>query len=205
VAIVNPNNPTGGVFDMTPLPGLLRRHPDTYFLVDEAFIDLAGESVSSLVPSHRNLVVTRTFSKAHSLAGFRVGYAVASAELADGLNSANDAYPLARASQAAALATLRHMDEIRARVEALKAWTRGLASELQNLGVRVYPSETYFFLADFSPLDGRDLARALEAKRILVKPLSDLGPGFVRMTTSTPENNAAIVGALAELLPRLRP
>jgi histidinol-phosphate aminotransferase len=205
VAIVNPNNPTGSVFDMTPLPALLRRHPDTHFLVDEAFIEFAGESVTSLVPSFRNLVVTRTFSKAHSLAGFRVGYAVASEELADALNAANDAYPLARASQAAALATVQRMDEVHARVEALRNWTQGLAGELRNLGIRVYPTETYFFLADFSPVDGRELARALEAEHILVKPLADLGPGFVRMTTSTPENNATILGVLAELLPRLRP
>lgn len=71
--IVNPNNPTGGTFDMSPLPGLLTRQPDTWFLVDEAFIGLAGESVAHLVPRYPNLIVTRTFSKAHSLAGFREG------------------------------------------------------------------------------------------------------------------------------------
>jgi len=74
VVIVNPNNPNGGTFDMAPLPDLLRHHPQTRFLVDEAFIGLAGESVAPLVPQHRNLLVTRTLSKAHSLAGFRVGY-----------------------------------------------------------------------------------------------------------------------------------
>jgi histidinol-phosphate aminotransferase len=73
VVIVNPNNPTGGIFDMTPLPDLLRRHPQTRFLIDEAFIGLAGQSVAQLVPEHPNLLVTRTLSKAHSLAGFRVG------------------------------------------------------------------------------------------------------------------------------------
>lgn len=72
--IVNPNNPNGGIFDMAPLPDLLDRHPDTRFLVDEAFIGLAGQSVAHLVPVYPNLLVTRTLSKAHSLAGFRVGY-----------------------------------------------------------------------------------------------------------------------------------
>lgn len=74
--IVNPNNPNGGTFDMTPLPDLLRKHPTTRFLVDEAFIGLAGQSVAHLVPDHPNLLVTRTLSKAHSLAGFRIGYAI---------------------------------------------------------------------------------------------------------------------------------
>jgi histidinol-phosphate aminotransferase len=76
VVIVNPDNPSGGSFDMGPLPDLLRRHPATAFLVDGAFIDLGGRSVATLVERHGNLLVTRTLSKAHSLAGFRVGYAV---------------------------------------------------------------------------------------------------------------------------------
>ena len=114
VVIVNPNNPNGGTFDMSPLPALLERHPDSHFLVDEAFIGLAGESVAGLVPEYPNLLVTRTLSKAHSLAGFRVGYAILPERLADELNSSNDAYPLARPSQAAALATLQHEDRVRA-------------------------------------------------------------------------------------------
>jgi histidinol-phosphate aminotransferase len=103
VAIVNPNNPNGGTFDMTPLPDLLRHYPATRFLVDEAFIGLGGQSVAQLVPRYANLLVTRTLSKAHSLAGFRVGYTVLPDALADDLNTHNDAYPLARPSQAAAL------------------------------------------------------------------------------------------------------
>lgn len=53
-----------------------------HFLVDEAFIELGGSSVAHLVPDHPRLIVTRTFSKAHSLAGFRIGYAVAPPEIA---------------------------------------------------------------------------------------------------------------------------
>lgn len=66
----------GGVFDMAPLPQLLRHHPKTRFLVDEAFISLAGQSVVHLLPQYPNLLLTRTLSKAHSLAGFRIGYAI---------------------------------------------------------------------------------------------------------------------------------
>ena len=200
--IVNPNNPNGGSFDMTPLPDLLRRHPDTHFLVDEAFIGLAGESVASLVPDHPNLLVTRTLSKAHSLAGFRVGYAILPADLADDLNSHNDAYPLARPSQAAALATLQHEDRIRDRVKQLRAWTEDLAEDLRSLGVRTYPTQTYFFLADFAPHDAGELADRLRDRGIFVKPLKDpdLGPGFMRVTTALPEDNARVIAALRELV-----
>jgi histidinol-phosphate aminotransferase len=202
VVIVNPNNPNGGVFDLEPLPALLDRHPDVYFLVDEAFIELGGASVARLVSERRRLIVTRTFSKAHSLAGFRVGYAIAPPEIADWLNESNDAYPLARPSQAAALATLAHMGEIEGRVRLLKRWTSDLARGLERLGVRTHPSEGYFVVADFAPHDGQRIAARLAERKILVKPLSDpgLGSGLVRITTALPDDNEVVLSAFAELL-----
>lgn len=200
--IVNPNNPNGGIFDMAPLPDLLRRHPQTRFLVDEAFIGLAGESVAHLVPEYPNLLVTRTLSKAHSLAGFKVGYGIFPEAIADDLNSHNDAYPLARPSQAAAIATLQHEDQIHARAAQLHAWTEELAAELRTLGVRTYPTETYFFLADFAPHNAAEIADQLRSRNILIKPLNDpaLGPGYMRITTALPEDNSQFVDALCTLL-----
>jgi len=202
VVIVNPNNPNGGTFDMNPLPDLLTRHPEVHFLVDEAFIGLGGRSVVSLVPDHPNLLVTRTLSKAHSLAGFRVGYAVLPEPLADDLNENNDAYPLARPSQAAALATLQHEDKIAVRATQLRAWAEALAADIRALGARTHPSETYFFLADFAPHDAAELAARLRKREILVKPLNDmrLGRGYMRITTALPEDNVRFVAALAEML-----
>ena len=200
--IVNPNNPNGGVFDMQPLPDLLRRYSNTPFLVDEAFIGLSGQSVAHLVPEYPNLLVTRTLSKAHSLAGFRVGYAILPESVADDLNTHNDAYPLARPSQAAALATLRHEKKIHERAVQLRAWTDQLAADLRTLGVRTFPTETYFFLADFSPHSAADLAVHLREEGIFIKPLNDpvLGPGFMRVTTALPEDNVRVVQALRKLL-----
>ena len=202
VVIVNPNNPNGGIFDMTPLPDLLRRHPQTRFLVDEAFIGLAGESVAHLVPEFPNLLVTRTLSKAHSLAGFRIGYGIFPEAVADDLNGHNDAYPLARPSQAAAIATLRYEDRIHARAAQLHAWTEALAAELRSLGVRTYPTHTYFFLADLAPYNAAEIAEQLRSRDILIKPLNDpaLGPGYMRITTALPEDNRRFVDALRVLL-----
>jgi histidinol-phosphate aminotransferase len=202
VVIVNPNNPSGNTFDLEALPALLRRHPGTHFLVDEAFIGLAGQSVAHLVPDYPNLLVTRTLSKAHSLAGFRVGYAILPAALADDLNEHNDAYPLARPSQAAALATLQHEDKIRRRVNRLREWTDALARDLRGLGVRTHPTRTYFFLADFAPHDATELAMRLRDQGIFIKPLNDatLGAGYMRVTTALPRDNGRVVRALRELL-----
>lgn len=200
--IVNPNNPNGGVFDMSPLPDLLHRYPETYFLVDEAFIGLAGQSVAHLVPDHPNLLVTRTLSKAHSLAGFRIGYGIFPEAIADDFNRRNDAYPLARPSQAAAIATLQHENKIQARVKQLREWSESLAAQLRALGVRTYPSETYFFLADFAPHDAAHLAEVLKAEGILIKPLNDviLGNGLMRITTALPKDNSRFLDVLKDLL-----
>ncbi len=202
VVIVNPNNPNGGIFDMAPLPDLLRHHPRTRFLVDEAFIGMAGQSVARLVPEYDNLLVTRTLSKAHSLAGFRVGYGIFPQAIADDLNQHNDAYPLARPSQAAAVATLRHETRIHERTVQLHAWAEALAGQLRALGVRTYPTRTYFFLADFAPRDATQIADRLRGRDILIKPLNDpvLGPGFMRITTALPDDNRRFVAALKELL-----
>ncbi|WP_225336212.1 pyridoxal phosphate-dependent aminotransferase [Halomicrobium urmianum] len=200
--IVNPNNPNGGAFDMSPLPDLLETNPETRFLVDEAFVDFVGESVAPLVPEYDNLFVTQTLSKAHSLAGFRIGYAVLPASVTEDLNTNNDAYPLARPSQAAAIATLQHEAKIRKRIERLRSWTTQLATELESLGVRTFTTETYFFLADFSPHDATDVATQLRERNIFVKPLEDsqLGPGYMRVTTARPEDNDRVVAALEEIL-----
>ena len=200
--IVNPNNPNGAIFNMEPLPVLLRRHPETHFLVDEAFIDFAGESVGHMVPEYSNLLVTRTLSKAHSLAGFRVGYGIFPKAIAEDMNNHNDAYPLARPSQAAAIATLEHKEKILLRTKQLHVWTLELAAQLRSLGVHTYPTTTYFFLADFAPFDATLLAGVLKAQGILVKPLNDpiLGAGFMRITTALPEDNRIFVNTLRELI-----
>jgi len=200
--VVNPNNPNGGAFDASAVPDLLEANPETRFLVDEAFVDFVDESVAQLVPEYDNLLVTRTLSKAHSLAGFRVGYAVLPEPIAADLNANNDAYPLAKPSQAAAIATLRHEGKIRDRVERLRSWATELAADLRSLGVRTFPTETYFFLADFSPHDASDVAAELRERDIFVKPLDDdrLGSGYMRVTTARPEDNERVVAALEEIL-----
>jgi histidinol-phosphate aminotransferase len=84
----------------------------------------------------------------------------------------------------------------------LHAWTEELAAQLRLLGVRTYPTQTYFFLADFAPHDAAALAAHLKERNILVKPLNDkrLGAGYMRVTTALPEDNARFVVALRELL-----
>jgi len=122
--------------------------------------------------------------------------------IADDLNYHNDAYPLARPSEAAALATLMHEDKIQTRARELHALTEKLAADLSSLGVRTFPTATYFFLADFSPHKAGWIAEQLKQRGFLLKPLNDprLGDGFMRVTTSLPENNVKFVAALKDIM-----
>jgi histidinol-phosphate aminotransferase len=202
--IVNPNNPNGAVLNLQDRTDLLECHPETMFLVDEAFIEFGGQSVTNLVPRYPNLVVTRTFSKAFSLAGFRVGYAVAPLVVTEWLNSSNDAYPLARASEAAAIASLEHLGAIMQRVALLKSWSRDFSTSLASLGIKTFPTETYFFLGQVPGMTGQMFASELLKHGVLVKALDQKGlpDNFVRFTTSTPENNAKALAAIAEVMGR---
>ncbi|MBI2227443.1 MAG: aminotransferase class I/II-fold pyridoxal phosphate-dependent enzyme [Betaproteobacteria bacterium] len=103
---------------------------------------------------------------------------------------------------AAAIATLQHEDRIHARARQLHAWTEELAAQLRTLGVRTYPTQTYFFLADFAPHDAAEIADQLRIRDILIRPLNDraLGPGYMRVTTALPEDNRRFVVALREVL-----
>lgn len=114
--------------------------------------------------------MTRTLSKAHSLAGFRVGYAMLPESLADDLNRNDDAYPLARASEAAAIARLRHEDKIQARAVALREGTRERAVDLKKLGAKPFPSEAYLFLADVASLTRQSSRSAFGSKRYSSSP-----------------------------------
>lgn len=181
---------------------LLKRNPNTMFLVDEAFIEFGGRPVADLVPDYSNLMVTRTFSKAFSLAGLRVGYAVAPQKVTNWFNTSNDAYPLARLSQAAAIACLENLDAIRERVKLLKQWAQDLCGNLEGLGIQTFPTETYFFLGKVPGMTGDAFAQELSRRNILVEALHQpgIGENFVRFTTSTPENNAIALEAVKEIL-----
>jgi histidinol-phosphate aminotransferase len=131
-----------------------------------------------------------------------VGYAILPQLFAADLNRNNDAYPLARPSEAAAIATLLNEAKIRERAAALQGWARELAVELGKLGARTFPSETYFFLADFAPHDVSVIASRLRERKILIKPLNDpvLGPGYMRVTTALPEENKQFLAVMREVL-----
>lgn len=200
----NPNAPTGRLLPLTAIEQILAANPAVPVVIDEAYIDYGGDSAIPLVDSHPNLLVTRTFSKSRALAGLRVGYAVGSAELVEGLervkNSFNS-YPLGRPAQAGAIASVEDEPHFRAscaRVIASREW---LDRALTELGFEVLPSGANFVFARHPKRAGATLAAALRERAIIVRhfklPRID---DYLRITVGTDEECEALVDALKDIL-----
>lgn len=197
----NPNAPTGCLLALGEIERLLAGNPDSVVVIDEAYVDFGGVSAVALVARFPQLLVTRTLSKSHALAGLRVGYAIGQAHLIEALNRVKDSfnsYPLDRFAQAGALAAIEdhaHMESICARVTATRA---RLASALRTLGFEVLPSAANFILARHPAHDGAALADALRARSIIVRHFRNparIAP-FVRITVGTDMQCDALVDAL---------
>ena len=174
-------------------------------MIDEAYIDFGGESAVELVARHPQLLVTRTLSKSHALAGLRVGYAIGQAHLIEALNRVKDSfnsYPLDRFAQAGALASMEdrgYFESICAKVVATR--TR-LVAEMEDLGFEVLPSTANFIFARHPARDGAELAAALRERSIIVRHFKNparIAP-FLRITVGTDAQCDALLAALKAIV-----
>ncbi len=202
--LVNPNNPTGGIFDIKKNIDLIKKQPKTVFLIDEAFIEFGGDPAANLIFDYDNIIITRTFSKAFSLAGLRTGYAIANEAIISLLNKNNDAYPLGRTAEAAAISSLRNISKIKERVALLKFLTKEFKRNLEEFGIITYPTETYFFLIKVPKFTADEFVRLLEERNIHARPLHQAGfeNRYIRFATSTDENNRKVLDAISEIMDR---
>ena len=201
VYIANPNNPTGTWFDDVALEAFMQRvPPTTLVVVDEAYQEFVADpelnSALRLLSSYRNLLVTRTFSKAYALAGLRVGFAISAAPVAAILERLRESFnvnALALAAAEAALADQAH-------VARAKAWNRDerewLSKKLRERGLRVLPSQTNFVLVDLAG-DAAPIERALFERGVIVRPMGGYGLAqFLRISVGTRAENQRLLDAL---------
>jgi histidinol-phosphate aminotransferase len=204
IIIANPNAPTGVALPLDDVRRLVTANADRMVVVDEAYVDFGAQSAAGLVRDHANLLVVRTFSKSHSLAGMRVGFALGQRHLIEALVRVKDSfnsYPLNMLSQAAALAAWRDKawtDQCLARIVANRA---ELTQALAGLGFDVLPSQANFVFAALPGRAGADLMRLLREEGVLVRHFS--APRIadrLRITIGTAEECAALVAALKRRL-----
>ncbi len=200
----NPNAPTGRLLAVADIDRLLAGNPDSVVVIDEAYIDFGGESAIALVARYPQLLVTRTLSKSHALAGLRVGYAIGQPHLIEALNRVKDSfnsYPLDRFAQAGALASMQdraYFESICARVVQTR---ERLVAEMTRLGFEVLPSAANFIFARHPAHEGAALAAALRERSIIVRHFRQparIAP-FLRITVGTDAQCDALVAALKAL------
>jgi histidinol-phosphate aminotransferase len=193
----NPNAPTGHGHGREAIAELLSRVTDSVVLVDEAYVDFGGESAIPLVEHHPNLLVTGTFSKSRSLAGLRLGYAVGSQELIEGLTRVKDSfnsYPVDSLASAVAIAALEdheHFEACREKVITTRERTR---TRLEKLGFRVLPSQANFVLVTHPDHDAAQLFAGLRERGILVRHFNtEALRDFLRITIGTEDEMESLV------------
>jgi histidinol-phosphate aminotransferase len=207
IFLANPNNPTGTMLEATEIECFLARLPDHVFVVlDEAYYEFAlhfaalrGITYSNSLGYVRrgaNVAVLRTFSKAHGLAGLRVGYGLGPAELMGYCARMRSTYSVSSVAQAAAIAALADHEHIRCAVENNAIQSRELTQGLAELGYPVVPTSANFLFCDFGE-DAAGVADCLQDEGVAVRPLGPWGaPNCIRVTIGTPEQNQIFLRAM---------
>ncbi|MGY3264993.1 histidinol-phosphate transaminase [Lysobacter sp. HA35] len=203
--IANPNNPTGTWLDRATLARFLDAvPPHVIVVVDEAYAEMADTpdyaSALSIAKDRRNVVVTRTFSKAYALAGLRCGYAIAAEGLVAVMERVRESFnvnSLALAACEAALGDREHLEWSRSRNSGERAL---LSAALQARGIRVLPSQTNFVLVHLGERTAAVEAALLE-RGVVLRPMRGYGlPAYSRITVGTTDENRRLLQALDEVL-----
>jgi len=170
--LTNPNAPFGFCFPISFVEELAAR-VDGILVVDEAYADFAEENALDLVRKYDNVVVTRTLSKSYSLAGMRIGYAIARPYVVSALNKIRDHYNLDKLAQAAATAAIGDQGYFLDCVKKIKQTRQWFTEELRKLGFSVIPSSGNYVFATPPDRNGKRVHDELAEKKILVRHFSD--------------------------------
>jgi len=202
VFVASPNSPSGTLYSVDQLRTLAQSLSDGVLVVDEAYAEFALSTALPLVKELNNVVVLRTLSKSHSLAGMRLGLMYAPQEIAAGMWKVKDSYNLDRLAIVAGAASLRDTEWTKANVTKVRATRRFLTNAMGALGLEVLPSQSNFIFARMK--DAAQAAgayRALKEQGILIRyfPMRLLDDG-IRVTVGTDKECEAFLAALGTYL-----
>jgi histidinol-phosphate aminotransferase len=196
VILSNPNNPTGTHLTLDEVRGLAEALPgDVFLILDEAYQEFVSDPAyhgsHELALERENVVAVRTFSKAHGLAGFRVGYGIAAERVADYTERVRFPFSVNLAAQVAATASMRAREKIRARAEFVIRERERVQEAFREAGLNYVPSQGNFVLVEAGP-------EVFERAGVLVREGEALGfPGWSRVTIGDSGENDRVIGALS--------
>ncbi|CDG76614.1 MULTISPECIES: histidinol-phosphate transaminase [Acinetobacter] len=202
VIITNPNAPTSIALSLAEIEQVLQANPDRVVVIDEAYVDFGAESAVSLVNRYENLVVCQTTSKSRSLAGLRVGFAIAQSHLIAALEAVKNSfnsYPIDRFAIAAAVASFEDQVYFEEQCQKVIISREKLVRDLTELGFNVLPSKANFIFATHSQYDAGQLAQKLREQGVIVRYFNKPRINqFLRITVGTDEQNARLVQTLKQ-------
>ncbi|HFV9232539.1 TPA: histidinol-phosphate transaminase [Acinetobacter baumannii] len=202
VIITNPNAPTSIALSLAEIEQVLQANPDRVVVIDEAYVDFGAESAVSLINRYENLVVCQTTSKSRSLAGLRVGFAIAQSHLIAALEAVKNSfnsYPIDRFAIAAAVASFEDQAYFEDQCQKVITSREKLVRDLTELGFNVLPSKANFIFATHSQHDAGQLAQKLREQGIIVRYFNKPRINqFLRITVGTDEQNARLVQTLKQ-------
>lgn len=198
--ICNPNSPSGTAIPVAEISDIAGKI-DGILIVDEAYVDFAEDNCMRLVDKHPNLIVLRTLSKSYSLAGMRLGFAVAQEDIINGMMKVKDSYNVDRLSMASAVAALNDQETFRENVSRIKQTRSRLTESLKKLGFFVYPSQANFVMIRCeNACEAKDIYLELKERKILVRyndqPRLD---DCLRITVGTDREIDILLEKLAEV------
>lgn len=183
--ITRPNAPTGNSFPMARMEEICRDF-DGIVMIDEAYADFAEDSCIGLVKRFDNVIMSRTLSKSYCLAGLRLGFAIASEAIIDGMMKVKDSYNVDMLTQCLAKAAIEDQEYLEQTSSVIRAARKRLTEALVKLGFEVIPSQTNFVFAAPPDGDGEKYFKALREQAIIVRyfPAPETRR-FVRITVGT--------------------
>lgn len=199
--LTRPNAPTGVTHPLEEVERLCENFPGIV-VIDEAYADFSDDNCLDFVKRYDNVIVLRTFSKSFSLAGMRIGVAMARPEIINEFMKTKDSYNLNAVGQAVGLAAMRDFAYMQARAEQVKRTRARLTDDLRALGFRVPDSQTNFVLAHwYGEPSAKSIFETLRDHKILVRYFdADRLRDALRITIGTDEECLALVKALTKIL-----
>ena len=204
IVIANPNAPTGCALPVCELEEIVRSNPQNVVVIDEAYVDFGAESVCPLTARYPNLLVVQTFSKSRSMAGARLGFAIADEGLIDDLNRikfSTNPYNVNRMTLAAGEAAIAENGYYAGNCRKIIRTRAALTDGLRALGFTVLPSQANFVFAKSDRIGGRELYARLRARGVPVRHFdAPRIAGYNRITVGTDEECAALLAAVRGIL-----
>ena len=203
VFVCSPNNPTGGGQPADEVRRLAEELPGTLVIVDEAYGEFSPEaSALPLVAAHPNVAVVRTFSKAFALAGARIGYVVTSPAVVGDLERVRLPYHLSALTQASGVAARRYRSAALEILDRIRSQRDRILTHLATIpGMTVFPSDANFVLF-VPPGDAGAVWEELLARGVLIRDMTAVVPGALRVTAGTEHETDRFIEALKEVLAR---